>query len=112
MDPEDPSTLYGAAYQCRRDGFSGGNPKVQLGSGAGLYESHDAGQSWYRMRLGLQDRDLGRCGLAISRRDPRILYAVIQTDQTDIRAIPGQLARTGYSKETGGVFRSDDRGNS
>jgi photosystem II stability/assembly factor-like uncharacterized protein len=112
MDPADPDTLYAAAYRCRRDEFSGGNPKIQFGPGAGLYKSTDAGQTWVRMRLGLQERNLGRCGIAVYRRDPRILYAVIQTDQTDIRTIPGQAGKTGDSRATGGVFRSEDRGQS
>jgi photosystem II stability/assembly factor-like uncharacterized protein len=44
--------------------------------------------------------------------DPRILYAVVQTDRTDISTIPGQQPRTGGKTETGGVFRSTDRGES
>src|SRR5205085_12252696 len=36
MDPADPNTLYAAAYPVRRDGFSGGNPRVQTGPGGGL----------------------------------------------------------------------------
>ena len=36
MDSSEPDTLYAAAYCVRRDGFSGGNPAVQTGPGAGF----------------------------------------------------------------------------
>src|SRR5262249_48411450 len=51
----------------------------------------------------------GRCGLDVYAKDPRTVYAVIQTDKT-INAIPGQPAKTGDDVTTGGVFRSDDKG--
>jgi len=66
MDAGDPSTLYAAAFACRRDAFAGGNPKVQFGAGAGIYKSTDAGETWVKLRLGLPDRGIGRCGLTIS----------------------------------------------
>ena len=31
MDPDDPDTLYAAAWQVRRDAFSGGSPRTQIG---------------------------------------------------------------------------------
>src|SRR5207248_2328089 len=39
IDPQDPDTVYAAAYQVRRDGFSGGNPAVQHGPGSGLFRT-------------------------------------------------------------------------
>jgi photosystem II stability/assembly factor-like uncharacterized protein len=110
MDLENPATLYAAAYEVRRDAFAGPNPKVQVGPGAGLYKSTDGGETWFRMTKGLPDRPLGRCGLAVSRTDSRIVYAVVQTDKTDTRALSGQEARRGGKTETGGVFRSTDKG--
>jgi photosystem II stability/assembly factor-like uncharacterized protein len=112
MDPSDPETLYLVAYRVRRDGFAAGNPAEQFGPLAGLYKTTDGGQSWQRLTAGLPERPLGRCGLAVCRKDPRILYAVIQTDKTPLRreAEWGQAAKTSNKTETGGVFRSDDRG--
>jgi photosystem II stability/assembly factor-like uncharacterized protein len=112
MDPHDPETLFAAAYECRRDAFSGANPKIQLGVNSGIYKTTDGGASWYKVRLGLQGRKLGRCGLAVYRKDPRILYAIVQTELTDIRNMRGQDAATSDRKETGGVFRSVDGGDS
>jgi photosystem II stability/assembly factor-like uncharacterized protein len=110
MDPADPQTLYACAYRVRRDGFDGGNPAVQFGKRAGLYRTTDGGQTWSKLMRGLPARPLGRCGVSVSRKDPRVVYAVIQSDRTDIRDVPGQPPRAGHVAETGGVFRSTDRG--
>jgi photosystem II stability/assembly factor-like uncharacterized protein len=110
MDPSDPRILYTAAYQVRRDDFSGGNPKVQFGPGAGIYRTTDGGENWYKLSHGLPQSPCGRIGLDIYRKDPRIVYAVIQTEKTDIRTIAGQEAKSNNRVETGGVFRSENRG--
>jgi photosystem II stability/assembly factor-like uncharacterized protein len=110
MDSSDPATLYAAAYHCRRDPFSGPNPKSQFSPRAGLYKTSDGGETWVKLSQGLPDCRYGRCGLAICRRDPHIVYAVIQTEKTDIGSLPGQAAKTSSKIETGGIFRSEDRG--
>jgi photosystem II stability/assembly factor-like uncharacterized protein len=112
MAPDDPETLYAAAYRVRRDAFDGGNPATQFGADAGLYKTTDGGKTWTRLTRGLPDRPCGRCGIDVSRKDPNVVYAVVQTDRTDTSAMPGQPARTGERVETGGVFRSTDRGES
>jgi photosystem II stability/assembly factor-like uncharacterized protein len=112
MDPSDPETLYAAAYRVRRDGFSGGNPAEQFGPLAGLYKTTDGGATWVRLSKGLPQRPVGRCGLAVCRGKPRVLYAVVQTDRTLLQRETewGQPARTNADPATGGVFLSDDRG--
>lgn len=110
IDPGDPKLLYAAACCMRRDGFAGGNPATQFGKKAGLYRSSNAGKTWERLSKGLPDRPLGRCGLDVSRSDPKQLYAVIPTDRTNIRLVAGQPAKAGNVTETGGIFRSRDKG--
>jgi photosystem II stability/assembly factor-like uncharacterized protein len=87
IDYESPDTLYAAAYQRRRRGwgFSGGGP------GSGLYKTTDGGENWVRLTQGLPGGITGRIGLDIYRKNPSIVYAVVEHKQ-------------------GGVFRSDDKG--
>jgi photosystem II stability/assembly factor-like uncharacterized protein len=112
MDPADPDTLIAAAYHVRRGPFAGGNPAEMCGPDAGLYRTVDGGESWARLTAGLPTGPVGRCGLAVCRKDPRVWYAVVQTDRTTLARDSewGQPARAGGDPETGGVFRSDDRG--
>ncbi len=110
MNPAEPETLIAAAYRVRRDAFSGGNPEIMLGPRAGLYKTTDAGKTWRKLAKGLPTGAYGRCGLAIYRKDPRVLLAVVQSDKTDVRTVPGQAARENIQPETGGIFRSADGG--
>src|SRR5216684_956937 len=92
MDPQSPDTLYAAAYQRRRTayGFNGGGPS------SAIYKTTDGGATWQKLTKGLpyaESGDVGRIGISIYRRNPNIVYAVVQ-----------------HSK--GGVFRSEDKGES
>src|SRR5262249_31947599 len=109
LDPTDPETVYAAMYQVRRDGYSAGNPAVQTGPGGGLPNGDAVGKTWTKMIKGLPERSLGRCGLAVYRKDPRIVYAVVQTDKT-VNNNVGQLPRSNADSSTGGIFRSADKG--
>jgi photosystem II stability/assembly factor-like uncharacterized protein len=88
MDPDNPDTLYAAAYQRRRRGwgFNGGGP------GSGLYKTTDGGENWEKLVNGLPQGDLGRIGIDIYCRNPRIVYAIVE------------------HKSDGGVYRSEDKG--
>ena len=87
MDPANPKVLYAAAYQRRRTGwgFNGG------GSHSGLYKTVDGGRTWRKLAGGLPAGDTGRIGLDIYRRNPNIVYAIVE-------------------HRDGGVFRSEDKG--
>src|SRR5439155_1244453 len=62
--------------------------------GSGLYKTVDGGKNWDLMTEGLPKESIGRCGLSIYRKDPRIVFAVVQT----------------ADKDTSGIYRSDDKG--
>lgn len=90
MDPQSPDILYAAAYERRRTpyGFNGGGPH------SAIYKTVDGGATWKKLTKGLpyeNGGDTGRIGLDIYRKDPNIVYAVVQ-------------------HEKGGTFRSEDKG--
>lgn len=87
VNRSNPDVLYAAMYQRRRAawGFLGGGP------GSGIYRTTDAGATWTRLEKGLPAGDKGRIGLDLYRKNPRIVYAVVEA-------------------RDGGVFRSDDAG--
>ncbi len=87
MDYQNPDTIYAASYQRRRTayGFVGGGPY------SGIYKSTDGGETWKKLTEGLPGGDTGRIGLDVYRKDPKIVYAIIEN-------------------KDGGVFRSEDKG--
>ncbi len=99
IDPVDPNIVYAALYQRRRApfGFVGG------GEGSGLYKSTDAGRTWRRLTSGLPAGTVGRIGISIYRKDPRIVYISLEQGERYTSSIS-------YGKRLGGVFRSEDRG--
>ena len=120
MDPADPDTLYAAAWPVRRDAYSGGSPRKQTGESGGLFKTTDAGKTWAKMKGGLPENGYGRCGLAVSRKNPTVVFAVVQTSET-VGAVsnagqPSTPAKKDGTPGTpgrvavGGVFRSADRG--
>ncbi len=89
MDPQSPNILYAASYQRRRTpfGYSGGGP------GSALWKTIDGAATWKKLTEGLpKEGDVGRIGVTVYRRDPRIVYALLE-----------------HAKE-GGIYRSEDRG--
>jgi photosystem II stability/assembly factor-like uncharacterized protein len=99
MDPSDPNILYAASYQRRRRafGFHGGGP------GSGLHASTDGGATWHRLRVGLPDGDIGRIGISIHRKNPRIVYVSVEQGLR-------YNASTAYEERKAGIYRSEDRG--
>lgn len=90
MDPTNPNVLYAATYQRLRRtwGFNGGGP------GSGIFKTVDGGATWTELTNGIPGEDKGRIGLAISRSNPSVLNALVQT----------------ADPETTGTYRSEDAG--
>ncbi|MHB8527496.1 MAG: WD40/YVTN/BNR-like repeat-containing protein [Candidatus Acidiferrales bacterium] len=95
MDPSNPNVLYAAMWQMSREHwtFSSGGP------GSGIYKTTDGGSNWTNIshRPGLPTGVFGRVGIAVAPSSPHVVYALIQAD---------------YKGQAGGLFRSDDAGQS
>ena len=99
VDPSTPTTVYAAMWARRRYpwGFTNG------GATSGIFKSVDAGKSWQKLTNGLP-AETGRIGLDIFRKNPRIVYAVVESD------VGGAISLEAVRSRSGGVFRSDDAG--
>ncbi len=104
IDPANPRTVYAAMYQRRRRpwGFHGGGP------GSGLYKSTDGGENWTKLTNagldnGLPTGVIGRIGIAVYPKDPRILYVSVEQGER-------YNASTAYQQTGAGLYRSDDGG--
>jgi len=105
LDPAHPDTLYAALYARRRTPWSfDAGPRGTDGMDAGgIFRSTDAGATWRKLSQGLPS-STGRIGLDIYRANTAVVYAVVQSDEGGAPSIDEV-----HSKR-GGVFRSDDRG--
>ncbi len=101
LDPSQPDRVYAALYARRRTAWSYSGVSEK----GGILRSEDGGHSWARLTTGLPART-GRIGLAVAP-DPRILFAVVESDQGGSGTSPWD-----DRSPAGGMFRSDDRGES
>jgi photosystem II stability/assembly factor-like uncharacterized protein len=95
MDPRNSNVLYASMWQMSRKHwtFSSGGP------GSGIYKTTDGGANWTNIshRPGLPTGIFGKSGIAVAPSQPNVVYALIQAD---------------YKGQAGGLFRSDDAGQS
>jgi photosystem II stability/assembly factor-like uncharacterized protein len=80
IDPRNPNKLFASMWEFRRWPwfFSSGGP------GSGLYVTYDGGTTWqrYTEEDGMPKGDLGRIGLALSRSNPDIVYAITEAEKS------------------------------
>ncbi len=88
-DPSNPNKLIVAMWEYGRKPwtFKSG------GKGSGIYVTHDGGETWEKRgdKDGLPKGDIGRCGLALCRTKPNVVYALVEAKEN-------------------GIYRSDDGG--
>ena len=87
--PDDPSTIYASMWRAERKPWT-------IISGSledGIFVSRDGGDSWERATEGLPTGLRGKSDLAVTPADPERVYALFEAPA-----------------DTGGVYRSDDRG--
>ena len=94
FDPQDPGTVYAVLWESRQAPWENG---VFNGPGSGLHKSTDGGATWRPLTKGLPtfaEDGLGRIGIAVAPSERRRLYATVE------------------AKRNGGLYRSDDAGES
>ena len=112
MNRDNPDILYAAAYEKYRYPwhFEEGGPE------SGIYKTTDAGEHWTRIGGGLPEGKIGRIGIDIYRKNPDIIYAVVEN--ANVRPPTEQEAehdrrwgRESQQRIFGGeVYWSDDAG--
>jgi photosystem II stability/assembly factor-like uncharacterized protein len=101
MDPSNPDVLYAAMYARLRTPWS----YTSGGTSGGIFRSRDGGRTWRKLTNGLPAAT-GRIGLDVYRKDPRVVFALVESDEG------GQIDSFEEKSRTGGVFRSADGGDS
>jgi photosystem II stability/assembly factor-like uncharacterized protein len=95
MHPEDPDTLLVATYQRKRGLYDENDPEVKWGPGSGLHKTTDGGKTWTKLTNGLPTGQLGRIGIDYYRKDPKIVYAIVESEQIGTGP-PGAAPGGGY----------------
>ena len=94
FDPTDAQTVYAVMWEARQAPWENG---VFSGPGSGIFKSTDGGDSWRALTEGLPtfaDDGLGRIGITIAPSDRTRMFATVE------------------SRRNGGLYRSDDAGES
>lgn len=93
LDPHDAKTVFAVLWEARQGPWENG---AWQGPGSGLFRSRDGGTTWQPLTTGLPTiaEGLGRIGIAIAPSDSLRMYAVVD------------------APKLGGIFRSDDAGDS
>ena len=93
IDPKNPNIVYADLWAARQGPWENG---AWQGPESGLYKSTDGGSTWQKLMQGLPtvEQGLGRIGFCIAPSEPNRLYATVD------------------APELGGVYRSNDAGQS
>ncbi len=89
FNPTNPDIIYASVHQRRRTGFT----KINGGPESAVYKSVNAGKDWKKINKGLPNVHLGRIGLAVSKADNDLVYAIVEA-----------------ADNQGGFYRSTDQG--
>jgi photosystem II stability/assembly factor-like uncharacterized protein len=104
MDPKHTDVLYAAAYDKQRLPWQ----LVNSGPDSAIYKTTDAGATWTKLGGGLPTGRIGRIGLAVYPKNPDIVYAVVENDNTRPGTQPDAQGRV--TTVGGEVYRTDDGG--
>ena len=104
LDPSNPDVLYLSMWERYRTPYS----LLSGGVGSGLFKSTDAGATWTEIKgSGYPEGPKGRIGLAISRSNPQVVYALTEAASIE----PGPMKfNTAANAAANGLYRSADGG--
>lgn len=97
IDPSNPDTVYATMWEERQGPWENA---VWAGTNGGIFKSTDGGTTWKPLTNGLPH--VVQANLAISPANPKRIYAAVAGSDA-----PGMLDQ---SRGAGGIFRSDDAG--
>ncbi|MEP6937608.1 MAG: glycosyl hydrolase [Chthoniobacterales bacterium] len=105
LDPANPEIVYATLYARQRTpwSFTYGVGATNGADVGGVFKSSDGGATWKKLGGGLPGQT-GRIGLAVSASIPRVVMAVVQSDEGGASDINDIHSRRG------GVFRSENGG--
>ncbi|MFQ3593387.1 MAG: PDZ domain-containing protein, partial [Gemmataceae bacterium] len=86
-----------------QDGYDAYDPIRKWGKGSGLYKTTDGGKTWRKITAGLPTCELGRIGLDYYRKNPNIVYAVVDSARIGTGRVPGFLGVTSETAKGGGA---------
>ena len=105
LDPSNPEVVYAALYARQRApwAFTYGPTLTGGEDVGGIFKSTNGGAGWKKLTDGLPGQT-GRIGLAVTPANPKVVMAVVQSDEG------GSGSLTDIHSKRGGVFRSEDGG--
>jgi photosystem II stability/assembly factor-like uncharacterized protein len=110
IDYRNPDLLYAAMYDAIRLPWK----IMEARPGGGIFKTTDGGAHWDKLANGLPQGNTGRIGIDICRKNPDVVYAVV--DNFNLRPGAGQQRDTSFASPAsyvgGEVYRSDDAGRS
>ena len=82
MDPSNPNKLFVAMWHHYRNPYH----LESGGKGSGIYMTIDGGKNFVKLgkEHGLPDGDLGRVGITISRSNPNVVYALVESKKSGL----------------------------
>jgi len=123
IDPSNPDNLLIATWERKRDefdswpgaekmedGYDGYDPIRKWGAGSGLYKTTDGGKTFTKLTKGLPTCHLGRIGIDYYKKDPKVVYAIIDSAKIGMGTPPkqGYLGLNGEDVEAGGGAKITD----